>query len=60
MDDEFPETIHVTREGEGEESYLAAYEGGLPVVDDGTPVAVYKRVTTGVVTVTRTFEPDEQ
>lgn len=40
-DKNFPKTIFVQRDGEGEETYLATYEE-LDGIDDDTIVAVYE------------------
>lgn len=51
----FPKTIYVTRDTESDEQYLAIRddEGGVPDVDETTPVGIYQLVETAEIVVTR-------
>ena len=53
----FPKIIHVTREGEGTESYLNVAEEGFANLGDTTEVALYQLIDVGEVIVSRAFEP---
>lgn len=53
----FPKTIHVTHEGEGEAAYYNVTPHGLPDVDQTTAVAIYELREVGEVEVTREFKP---
>jgi hypothetical protein len=53
----FPKLIHVTREGESDDSFLAVQADGVQSVNDaGTPIAIYQLVDQGQVTIQRQFQ----
>lgn len=52
----FPNTLHVVREGDPGEEYLAVYENGIEDIDKAeTKVAVYKLVSEGTVDIQRVY-----
>jgi hypothetical protein len=54
----FPKQLFVSREQDGDESYLIAHEDGVAdsIVENGTPTATYQLVEVGKVVVERRFE----
>lgn len=54
MDEEtYPDTIYVTRENDGDTSYLSVYED-VDFADETCEVAVYQRVRVSEIVVTKT------
>jgi predicted Zn-dependent protease len=57
----FPPVIHVTQEGDGDDTYLSVAARGLDALDeDGTEVAVYQLVEVGHVRVAKSFQSKQR
>lgn len=53
----FPNVIHVTREGEGEDAYWQVNADGVFSLDvPGQPVGIYKLVEVGRVKIQKSFQ----
>lgn len=57
MSKTFPSLIHVTEEGEGDDTYLVAYKDGIDSLNEpGQPVAIYQLVEVGRVNIEKSFQ----